>query len=92
MSAKTTSNDPLDRSKQIYKDNPAITHSRGRTSEADTRANILDHLIHDVLLWPRDAVDRETYARPGFLDYVLVYGRPVLIIEAKSERTTFGLP
>ena len=65
---------------------------RGRISEADTRANILDRIIHDVLGWPREAVFREVRCNIGWLDYELSKGITTVVIEAKAEGESFEIP
>jgi len=84
--------DPLDSFKKVYDDFGAFCRKRGEVSEADTRVNILDRVVHDVLEWPRDDVHREVYANPGFVDYELVVGKPQLVIEAKKAGETFVFP
>lgn len=63
-------------------------------TEADTRHQILDPLLHDVLSWPRDCVKCEEHVHPGYIDYVLrdKADRAVLLIEAKREGRYFHLP
>src|SRR4051812_3809800 len=80
------------RVREIYRDFGKFCQQRGRVSETDTRANILDRLLHEVLLWPREAIHRETYAHPGFVDYELRLGRPVVIVEAKATDVAFSIP
>lgn len=84
--------DPLDKFKAIYAEHAQQLKERGRDTESDTRANILDRVVHEVLGWPRAAVKRELYANPGFLDYELTSGRPLVVIEAKKSGGTFCLP
>ncbi|HEX4055303.1 MAG TPA: hypothetical protein VHX86_13650 [Tepidisphaeraceae bacterium] len=86
--------DALDKYKAILNDNPDLAIHRGRQTEADTRANVLDRLIHDVLEWPRrpDVVTREPFANPGFIDYQFFHGRPLLLLEAKRAGITFSFP
>lgn len=63
-------------------------------NEADTRHQIIDPIIHEVLGWPRSRVKCEEYINPGFADYVL-YRRddaPILFVEAKKEGDYFALP
>jgi hypothetical protein len=40
-------------------------------NEADTRHQIIDLVLHDVLAWPRNRVSVEEYIAPGYADYVL---------------------
>jgi hypothetical protein len=84
--------DPMYLFKEIYNDFGAFAQNRGRVTEADTRANILDRIIHGVLKWPPESVRRELYASPGFIDYELAAGRPILVLEAKASDVTFSLP
>lgn len=78
--------------KEISKDFGEFARVRGRISEADTRANLIDRIIHESLGWPRDAVRREVHSRAGFLDYKLLRGVPVAVVEAKAEGETFVIP
>jgi len=66
----------------------------GSLSEADTRHQIIDSILHDVLSWPRAAVACEEYIAPGYADYVLTgSGESQLVfIEAKKEGVSFTLP
>jgi hypothetical protein len=84
--------DTLESLKLIYRENPGIVKDRGLTSESDTRANILDRIIHEALLWPRNAVKRESFANPGYIDFMFTHGRAVMLWEAKSEGQAFSLP
>lgn len=63
-------------------------------NEANTRHQLIDPLLHDVLNWPRNRVLCEEYIKPGFADYVLtrVDGSEVIFIEAKREGEYFSLP
>jgi len=82
----------LERFKKIYTDFGEFCRVRGETSEEDTRANILDRLLHEVLGWPRECVFREVFANPGFLDYELSVGRVALVMEAKRSGKSFAFP
>ncbi len=86
--------DAIEKFRKIYTDNPDVAIHRGRVTESDTRANVLDRLIHDVLEWPRTigVVDREPFANPGFIDYRFSHGRPLLLLEAKAAGVTFSFP
>jgi len=84
--------EPVDRFKAIYEDYPTVAPDRGRVTEADTRANVIDRLLHEVLGWPRLDVKRELHVASGFVDYVLSHGRPLLVIEAKAEGESFHFP
>lgn len=63
-------------------------------NEANTRHQIIDPLLHDILGWPRSSVRVEEKVHPGFSDYVLRdrADRVVLLIEAKKEGQYFALP
>ncbi len=63
-------------------------------NEADTRHQIVDPLLHEVLAWPRESVKCEQHVHPGYIDYVLrdKADRSVLLIEAKREGDYFKLP
>jgi len=87
-----TTTDPIEKFKLIYKENPEIAKERGRKSETDTRSNILDRILHEVLGWARADVERETHINDGFIDYFVRHGRPIFILEAKAEGETFSLP
>jgi len=61
-------------------------------TEADTRARLVSRILHDVLDWPPENVNREEAAHPGFMDYVLLTIRRVAVLEAKRSGDTFALP
>jgi hypothetical protein len=66
----------------------------GRLNEADTRHQVIDRILHDVLAWPRSSVACECYTKAGFADYVLLNRRrgQILFIEAKKAGNYFTLP
>ena len=39
-------------------------------NEADSRHQVIDPILHDVLGWPRNLVSCEEYVAPGFADCV----------------------
>jgi len=82
----------LEKFAAIFTDHGPFVQTRGRISEADTRANIIDRILHEVLAWPRDAVKREPHSKAGYLDYKLIRGIPFICIEAKAEGETFVIP
>jgi hypothetical protein len=84
--------DSLDALQRIYQAFGEFCQHRGRVSEADTRATIIDRVLHEVLEWPRPSVAREVYATPGFLDYELSTTRPVVVVEAKASGESFAIP
>lgn len=63
-------------------------------NEADTRFQIIDRLLRDVLGWPNRSFQMETATVEGFADYHLMRpsGKPVLIVEAKRTGVYFDLP
>lgn len=63
-------------------------------NEANTRHQLIDPLLHDVLGWPRTRVLCEEFIKPGFADYVLTRSdnSALLFIEAKREGHYFSLP
>lgn len=63
-------------------------------NEADTRFQIIDRLLRDVLGWPTGSFKLESTTIEGYADYVLVRpnGKPVLIVEAKRTGVYFQLP
>ncbi|MBA4391832.1 MAG: hypothetical protein C0399_12980, partial [Syntrophus sp. (in: bacteria)] len=63
-------------------------------NEADTRHQVIDVTLHDILSWPRSAVHCESFIDPGYADYGLL-GRQdklFLLIEAKKEGKYFTFP
>lgn len=84
--------DALERFRKVFKDFSSVSVDAGRITEADTRANILDRLIHEVLEWPRGSVSREKHGKVVYLDYELSRGIPLLVIEAKASGETFQIP
>jgi hypothetical protein len=63
-------------------------------NEADTRHRVIDVILHDVLSWPRSAVQCESFIDPGYADYLLLghHENQILFIEAKKEGSYFTLP
>ena len=69
-------------------------HNGRVLNEADTRANVIDTVIHEVLDWPKSSVKREMAIHPGYADYLLynTAGQISLVIEAKKEGVFFEIP
>jgi len=86
------SKDPLEKFKEVYNNFAELCARRGEVTEEDTRANVIDRLIHEVLGWPRPNVNREVYVKPGFIDYELSVGIPKIVIEAKRSGKSFVFP
>ncbi|MBD2296417.1 hypothetical protein H6G06_23775 [Anabaena sphaerica FACHB-251] len=54
-------------------------------SETDTRVNIIDRILIEVLGWEKEEIEREPHTASGFVDYLLKYGdKNFLVIEAKK--------
>lgn len=72
----------------------AQQHKGRLLNEADTRAMVIDTVIHDVLDWPKTSVKREIAIHPGYADYLLhnTAGQIALIVEAKREGIFFEIP
>ena len=84
--------DRLDVLAAIFSDFGEFCQNRGRVSEADTRATLIDRVLHEVLDWPRAAVAREVAVSPGYIDYELSAPRPALVLEAKASGEHFLFP
>lgn len=62
-------------------------------TEADTRFNIIDRIITEVLHWPHAEVRREVRASGQYLDYLLnVNGKKYVCLEAKKVGNSFTFP
>ena len=71
----------------------AFRVARGRVSETDTRAKVIDRILKEVLQWPEDALSREDHVHSGFVDYTLrAQNRQYVAVEAKREGIAFALP
>ncbi len=69
-------------------------HASRKLLEADTRMQIIDPILIDILGWPRARLATETHIHPGFADYILsrADASKVIIIEAKREGRYFEIP
>jgi hypothetical protein len=66
---------------------------RGITSEADTRAKLIDKVLTEVCCWPEGTIAREERVDSGFIDYSLVVQtRRFVAVEAKREGLSFIFP
>lgn len=72
----------------------AQRHKDRNLNEADTRAQVIDCVLHEVLDWPKNSIKREFSVHPGFADYVLhnAAGQVALVVEAKREGAWFTIP
>lgn len=83
----------LDALRKITQEFAAFLEGRGSVSEADTRANLIDKMLVQVLGWPEASISREEHVDRGFIDYSLqVQTRNYVAVEAKKEGTAFTFP
>lgn len=78
---------------QINKE--AFNKNLENESEAQTRFDVIDRLIKEVLQWQHGQISVEphtTGAREGYIDYILVAGDDKIIIEAKKIGASFPSP
>ena|SRR5690554_4591636 len=64
-------------------------------SEAQTRFDIIDRIIKEVLQWEHGQISVEPHTkgvRDGYIDYLLVAGDNQIIIEAKKIGAAFPSP
>lgn len=64
-------------------------------SEAQTRFDVIDRLIREVLQWQHGQISVEPHTtgiRDGYIDYILISGDKKIIIEAKKVGATFPSP
>lgn len=55
-------------------------------SEADTRIQLIDRILIEVLGWNRDGIFTEPHTDSGYIDYLISSGgRNILVIEAKKS-------
>lgn len=68
--------------------------SKNDANEAQTRYELIDHILNDILSWPRSMTSVEEYIDPGYADYVLnkPNGGHLFFIEAKKVGNIFTLP
>jgi hypothetical protein len=80
---------PIDAAEAITRDSSTLD-----LNEADTRFQIIDRLLREVLGWPATAFKLEHSTVEGFADYILrkANGKPVLVIEAKRTGIYFQFP
>lgn len=65
-------------------------------NEAQTRYDVIDRLIREVLGWRHGQVDVEEYSptdsKAGYVDYLLRGGDATIVVEAKKAGATFPSP
>ncbi|MBZ2197368.1 hypothetical protein [Occultella gossypii] len=64
----------------------------GTRNEAQTRFDVIDHMLSAVLDWPSESITVEQYAADGYTDYELREIGTIAIVEAKKEGAAFVLP
>jgi len=65
------------------------------TNEAQTRFDVIDRIVREVLSWKYGQIDVEpptTGPRKGFIDYSLKSGDSLILIEAKRAGAAFPCP
>jgi len=64
-------------------------------SEAQTRFDVVDRLIREVLSWPHGQIEVEkptSGKRKGYIDYLLLSGDDAIVVEAKRIGAAFPSP
>ncbi len=90
MTSPDHSLEALRRIKHEFRD---FCRVHGKITEADTRANVIDRILSEVLLWPSQEISREGHGTAGYMDYCLsVKGRRFVVVEAKKVGLPFVLP
>ncbi|WP_156782065.1 hypothetical protein [Acidihalobacter aeolianus] len=58
------------------------------STEQDTRFQIIDRMLTDVLGWSREKINTEPHVESGYVDYLVnASGKPKLVVEAKRAET-----
>ncbi len=70
------------------------TYKTRDMNEADTRHQLIDVILHKILMWPENSVKCEKNIRTGYCDYLLKSksNKNLIILEAKNEGKYFNLP
>ena len=83
----------IDKLREIKSQFTNFCKLHGDVTEADTRANIIDRILTEVLCWPRENITREEHVQRGYMDYCLtVQNRRYIAVEAKKEGKPFTFP
>ena len=61
-------------------------------SEAQTRFDVIDRLIREVLGWQYGQIAVEEHDNNGYVDYILRSGDQTIVIEAKKAGASFPSP
>lgn len=73
--------------------NSAFNKSLNNQSEAQTRFDIIDRIVKEILQWSHGQISVEPHqSNIGFIDYILISGDIKIIIEAKKIGATFPNP
>jgi hypothetical protein len=78
---------------EIYK--KGLKKELNNFSEAQTRFDIIDRIIKEILQWKHGQISVEPHTngvRDGYIDYLLTAGDNKIIIEAKKNGATFPSP
>ncbi|MDO8148815.1 hypothetical protein Q6350_10265 [Isoptericola sp. b515] len=77
---------------QILADERNGTEQASERNEAQTRFDLIDHILKDVLNWPQESIRVEQHVHTGFTDYELHDVGTIAILEAKREGIGFTIP
>jgi hypothetical protein len=79
--------------KRVNEEFKVFLQGKGSASEADTRANLIDKILVQVLDWPEAAIAREEHVDRGYIDYSLrIQSRRYVAVEAKKGGVAFTFP
>lgn len=70
-------------------------HILSQVNEAQTRFDVIDRIIREVLSWRYGQIDVEeptNGVRKGFIDYTLLSGDSIILVEAKKAGAAFPSP
>ncbi|WP_159096517.1 hypothetical protein [Miniimonas sp. S16] len=77
---------------QLIADESGERASDDLRNEAQTRFDVIDRVVKEVLGWPLDRIHVETHNDSGYTDYELRDHGTLAILEAKREGRSFELP
>lgn len=84
---------PLDHAFETYKSiSPSLMADlTSRSTEADTRFQVIDRVLIEILGWDRADIKCEKPSGNGYADYVLsIGGKSRLVVEAKRDGRNLG--
>jgi predicted type IV restriction endonuclease len=65
--------------------------AKGLATESDTRLQVIDRVLIEVLGWPRDLIKTEPHGQSGYVDYLLRSpDRALFVVEAKRHGTVLA--